>query len=270
MKYKLFISDYDGTLGVAPQNTIDNETLEAINKFIQKGGVFVVCSGRETSSITRILKENNLKGLVASFQGARISDIESGEYLFNGGLDSQTAVQLLDDLKDSGLTALAYTEHGFFYDERTPYIEGYEKAVRLQGETTNVKERIQKENKNASKLCWLGDDNVVNQCAQKMNDKYQSLGVKFNSGAKFLLEAINSNCGKGQAVKFIANYYNIPLSEVITVGDSTNDIDLIKGEWHGVSVGDGRDELKAVAKEITVPFEQKPVKTLLEKYCLND
>ena len=36
MKYKLFISDYDGTLGVAPANTIDEETLFAINKFIEK------------------------------------------------------------------------------------------------------------------------------------------------------------------------------------------------------------------------------------------
>lgn len=270
MKFDLFISDYDGTLGVAPKNNIDHETLDAINKFIAKGGVFVVCSGRETSSITRILKENGLKGLVASFQGARISDLESGKYLFNGGLDAQTAVKLLDDVKPFGLTALAYTEDGFFYDEFTPNIDVYEKAVRLKGEVCDVRQRILKENYKASKICWLGDDKVVNQVAEKMNEKHNKLGVKFNSGARNLLEAINSNCGKGQAVKFIADYYKIPLDRVLTVGDSTNDIELIRGEWHGVCVGDGRDELKAVAKEITVPFEQKPVKVLLEKYCLND
>ena len=55
MKYKLFISDYDGTLGEAPANDIDSETLNAINEYIEKGGIFVVCSGRETSSIMRIL-----------------------------------------------------------------------------------------------------------------------------------------------------------------------------------------------------------------------
>ena len=270
MKYKLFISDYDGTLGQAPENSIDKETRDAINRYVAKGGVFVVCSGRETSSITRILKENGLKGLVASFQGARISDLESGKYLFNGGLDAKTAVGLLDDVKPFGLTALAYTEDGFFYDEFTPYIDVYEKAVRLKGEVFDVRQRILKANYRASKLCWLGDDKIVNQVAKILNEKYEALGVKFNSGAKCLLEAINSNCGKGQAVRFIANYYNIPLSEVITVGDSTNDIDLIRGEWHGVAVGDGREELKAVAKEITVPFKDKPIKTILEKYCLND
>ena len=52
------------------------------------------------------------------------------------------------------------------------------------------------------------------------------------------------------------------------MGDSTNDIELIKGEWHGVAVGDAREELKAVAKEITVPYSEQPIKYLLEKYCL--
>lgn len=271
MKFDLFISDYDGTLGVAPQNSIDSETLEAINKYTARGGTFVVCSGRETSSITRILNGCGLnKGLLASFQGARISDLENGNYLLNGGLDVDTAVKLIDDIRKFNLTPLAYTEDGFFFDERTPYIEVYEKAVRLVGEVTDVKQRILKDRKKTSKICWLGDDEIVNQVAKEMNEKYKDKGIKFNSGAKCLLEAINSNYGKGQAVRFIANYYNIPLEKVITVGDSTNDVELIKGEWYGVAVGDGRDELKAVAKEITVPFKDKPVKTLLEKYCLND
>ena len=99
MKYKLFISDYDGTLGEAPANDIDSETVAAINKFIDKGGIFAVCSGRETSSITRILRAHGLKGLVVSFQGARITDLKSGEKLFEGGLDSDTAIKILKEFK---------------------------------------------------------------------------------------------------------------------------------------------------------------------------
>ena len=65
MKYKLFISDYDGTLGIAPANDIDAETLTAINKFIDKGGIFVVCSGRETASIMRIFLFLAVLGIVS-------------------------------------------------------------------------------------------------------------------------------------------------------------------------------------------------------------
>ena len=52
------------------------------------------------------------------------------------------------------------------------------------------------------------------------------------------------------------------------MGDSTNDIPLLDGEWHGVAVGDGMKDLKDFAKEITVNFDEQPVKFLLEKYCL--
>ena len=269
MKYDLFISDYDGTLGVAPKNDIDAETLSAIKRFTDKGGVFAVCSGRETSSIMRILKAQNLKGVVASFQGARITDIESGKNIFNGGLSAEKVIEVLDAVSTSGLTPIAYGESELFIQARTPYVENYEKAVGLVGKITDIKEEVKRQRENVSKICWLGDDKVVNAVEKELNARYKGVGVKFNSGAKCLLEAINPDCGKGVAVKFIANYYNIPLEKVLAVGDSTNDIDLLVGPWHGVAVGDGREELKAVADEVTVPFREKPVKLLLEKYCLD-
>lgn len=270
MKYKLFISDYDGTLGIAPANDIDAETLTAINKFIDKGGIFVVCSGRETASIMRILHKTNIKGIVASLQGARITDIESGEHIFRGGLSTENAIKALDAVEHTGLTPLIYHEGEMYYQEYNPYIGVYEKAVGCKGIVTDVKEQVKKINDKICKICWLGDDELVNDTANKLNKVFKNQGVKFNSGAKCLLEAINPDCSKGNAIRFMAEYFNVPFEEIITVGDSTNDIDLVVGPWHGVAVGDGKDELKAVADEITVPFDQKPVKFLLEKYCLND
>ncbi|MBQ8426245.1 MAG: HAD family phosphatase [Clostridia bacterium] len=267
MKYKLFVSDYDGTLGQAPKNDIDADTLQAINKFIEKGGIFAVCSGRETSSITKILRSAGLKGLVASFQGARISDIESGEYIFNGGLTSEQAIEILHAVEKTGLSPIGYGENEIFYSKKDKYIKYYQDNVGITGRIVDMEEELKRQGK-ASKICFLGDDKLVNKTAMEMNERFKDKNIKFNSGATCLLEAINPDCGKGQAVKFMADYYNIPLDEVITVGDSTNDIDLIKGPWHGVAVGDAREELKAVAKEITVPFKDKPIKTLLEKYCL--
>lgn len=267
MKYKLFISDYDGTLGKAPMNDVDEETLNAINKFVSKGGIFVVCSGRETGSITKILRSAGLKGLVASFQGARISDIESGEYIFNSGLTAEQAIEVLNAVKSTGLTPIGYGENELFYPKKDEYVEYYQKNVCVPGRIADMEEELKRQGK-ASKICFLGDDALVNKTADEMNEKFKDKNIRFNSGATNLLEAINPDCGKDNAVRFIANYYNIPLEEVITVGDSTNDIELIQGPWHGVAVGDAREELKAVAKEITVPFKDKPIKTLLEKYCL--
>ena len=267
MKYKLFISDYDGTLGEAPKNDIDEETIEAINAFTEKGGIFCVCSGREYRSISKICRQQGLKGLVVSFQGANIHDLESGECLLDGGIDKELALELIKEVRHTGLEPVIYTTEGFYVEKSSAYTEYYETAVGMKAGNMDVEEALFKFGKSC-KIGWLGDDNLVNETAKIMNAKYRNKGIMFNSGAKCLLEAIDERYTKGKAVRFIADFYNIPLSQVIAVGDSTNDIELIKGEWHGVAVGDGKEELKAVAKEVTVPFKQKPVKVLIEKYCL--
>jgi hydroxymethylpyrimidine pyrophosphatase-like HAD family hydrolase len=132
MKFDLFISDYDGTLGESTTNDIDKETLLAINKYVEKGGIFAVCSGRETSSISRILKESGLKGLVVSFQGARISDVETGKSILEGGLSVDMVLDVLSAVEKYGLTPLCYGENDFFYGKRDAYVEAYEKAAALQ------------------------------------------------------------------------------------------------------------------------------------------
>ncbi len=269
MKYKLIISDYDGTLGEAPSNDIPVQTLDAIKEFKKRGGIFVVCSGREYGSIRTICVEQGLKGLVASFQGARINDIETEECLFDGGMSEKDAMTALCAVEGSGLQSVVYTPDGFFIEKDTEYTAIYENQVRVKGIIGDPKEAVKKYKK-VCKLGWLGDPKIVSKLAKELNDKYLKQGIQFNIGVPFLLEAINPNHSKGNAVRFLADYYNIPLSQVMAVGDSTNDIDLITGEWHGVAVGDGREELKAVAKEITVPFREMPIKYLIEKYCLND
>ena len=163
---------------------------------------------------------------------------------------------------------MIYYKGEMFYREFTPYIGVYERAVAIKGNVTDVAKKIKDIDGIISKICWLGDDKIVCDTAQRLNAVYKNQGIKFNSGAKCLLEAINPDCGKDNAVRFLAKHFGVPLSETITVGDSTNDIPLLSGEWHGVAVGDGKEELKKVAKEITVPFKEKPVLHLLKKYCL--
>ena len=267
MKYKLIISDYDGTLGEAPSNNIDPETLQSINQFIKNGGTFIVCSGREYRSIRKICLEHGLNGLVVSFQGARIHEIESGKKLFDGGISAERAIELLEMVKPYGLDPIIYTEDGFYLERQSKYTEYYEKAVKMKGVLCDPKQKVL-ELGSVCKLGWLGDVSVIPKAVSELNEKCVGGDIKFNSGAPILLEAINSNCSKGNAVRFLADYYGVEYSQILAIGDSTNDIDLIKGEWHGVAVGDGNEELKAVAKEIAPPFKQKPVKYVIDKYCL--
>ena len=272
MKYKLVISDYDGTLGGAPLNNIDNETLVKIKKFQEMGGKFVLCTGRMFSSAQRICLDAGLSGLCVSFQGAMIKDIESGTALLEGGLLPKDASEVVEKFVCDDTLALAYIGEKLYYqpnEKYAEYIKIYASALKTEVYAVfDLAKEILSQNKVVSKMCALCEPEKVSTLMGKYNGEYNKTDIMFNSGAKYLLECINKKYNKGEAVKFLAKHYNVPLNQVLTVGDSTNDIPLISGEWHGVAVGDASEKLKSIAKEVTVDFKDKPVKHLLEKYCL--
>ena len=91
--------------------------------------------------------------------------------------------------------------------------------------------------------------------------------VFVNSGANYIVEFVSPKHNKHESVEILAKHFNIPYEQIMTVGDSTNDIPLIEGPWHGVAVGTAHEKLKEVADEVTVPFNEHPIKYLIEKYC---
>ena len=117
------------------------------------------------------------------------------------------------------------------------------------------------------KLVATDEPEIILPLTKKYNEILKGEFI-CNNGSSRLLEVINPKYSKGESVKYLANYFNIPLSETLAIGDSTNDIELIKGDWYGVAVGDAVEELKAQADEVTVPYKDNPVKVMLEKYCL--
>jgi HAD superfamily hydrolase (TIGR01484 family) len=105
-KYKYLVVDYDGTL-VNDDKKITPKTLKAVNDFVSRGGVFVVCTGRMTKGIDHYLKGAGLNCLLASFNGAVLTDVKTGEELFRKGLTQELAKKIVADIKDSKLKVQA-------------------------------------------------------------------------------------------------------------------------------------------------------------------
>lgn len=274
MKYKLFITDYDGTLGHAPENTIDSEVLTAINEFKAKGGKFVICTGRMFGSIKMICDKVHLEGIVVAYQGGVIKNTKTGETFFDGGLSPEVTVKVVEEMRKQNILICLYINDKLYYEENVNnhrYIEEYERLL----DTTAILVddlcvEVLKQGKNTGKICGLCPEAEVSSYVEKIKKGLENEAVLVNSGARFLVECIHRDHHKGNAVKFLSEYFNIPFDQIITVGDSTNDIGLVDGPWHGVAVGDAKQALKDVAKEITVPYSEKPVLYLLKKYCLED
>jgi len=267
MKYDLFVADFDGTLGSAP-DIVNPETVDAIKRYVNKGGIFAICTGRIFSSIKKICNKYGINGYAIACQGNVIKDVETDDEVFVGGMDKSLALEITKKLLTENEQVLVYIGFDFVYEKESVYTNHYETNLKIKGvKVDSLIKAIEETDKKILKIVVVSEPDRISNLLKKYKNQYANKLV-INSGSPRLVEIIDPSCTKGEAIKKLARHYNIGFDKIITVGDSTNDMELVDGPWHGVAVGDAKEELKKVAKEITVDFDEQPVKVLLEKYCL--
>lgn len=61
------------------------------------------------------------------------------------------------------------------------------------------------------------------------------------------LDVLPSRTGKGNAAKYLADYWNVPHEDVIVSGDSGNDLAMFEQNFRGIVVANAHPELKQLA-----------------------
>ena len=94
---------------------------------------------------------------------------------------------------------------------------------------------------------------------------------RFNivQSAPFFLEFLNPKADKWYAIEALANHLGIKNDEIMTFGDAHNDYLMVKNAGLGIAMGNGIDELKKVAKFVTVPNYENGVAYALNKFVFN-
>ena len=265
MKYDLIVSDFDGTM--ADKKIVSEQTLQAIKRYVAKGGKFVICTGRVEQSIKSIIDQYGLPTVSGTHQGSRILDTATGEVLKNGGIDYKTAIKVVDFVRQY-TPVVIYIGPEMFAETPCRYAEVFKgicDCTYVPSLTDLLLERKDDVNRIIASTVPERVPELLEFFGKHLGDK-----VLVNSGANYIVEMASLEHNKKTCVEFLANYYGIPFEKVMTVGDSTNDIPLLCGKWQGVAVGSAHEKLKEVAKEITVPISEHPIKYLIEKYCLED
>ena len=65
------------------------------------------------------------------------------------------------------------------------------------------------------------------------------------------LELFDRSAGKGNAVRFVCDYFNVPLSDAYAAGDAENDISMLEAAGTGIAMANASDNVKKHADVIT-------------------
>ena len=92
--------------------------------------------------------------------------------------------------------------------------------------------------------------------------------VTITSSFDHNLEIGGETTSKAEALRKMSEILNVDISEMMCVGDSPNDIAMLKVSGLPVAVGNAKDEVKAVAKFIAPTNAEDGVAVAVEKFVL--
>ena len=75
------------------------------------------------------------------------------------------------------------------------------------------------------------------------------------------LDILPFRASKGSAVRYLSYKWKIPLTQIITAGNSGNDIDMLKGKTKGIVVANHSPEMEELKKSKFIYFSKEPLAT---------
>ncbi|MBO5713358.1 MAG: Cof-type HAD-IIB family hydrolase [Clostridia bacterium] len=264
MKYKLIVSDFDGTL--AYKYVVSQPVVDAIKKYRNQGGKFVLCTGRHRLSARAVIKSNGFEtDGVVSLQGAYAET--NGVEIVNGGIDKKIVYEIVNFIHTFGVKVCLWQDDNLYYEDDKTCVEyaGYFGAVGVTAKPiNNVNEILTNNVKVYNKIIVSKTPiDVFDKIISLVNEKFGA-EVVANSGAPQLVEIVSNKFTKYASTKKLVEYLGFNENEVITVGDSTNDLTLLQYGF-SIAVDNAEEEVKKVASYIAPSVQNDAMKFIIEK-----
>lgn len=265
MGYKMIVLDLDDTL-LKKDGTISTKTKETL-KNVQKNGIKVVlASGRPTFAIESIAEELELRlfgGYIVSYNGARIIDCASQQEIYASNITKANVYELYNLSKDYGAFIQTYIDDKIIASEPNEYTE-------IEKQITGMDIIIPNDFK-----AYVQND-VVKVIVLQHPDKLEQIEKAWKSriadrmymtiSKPFFLEFMNPDVDKSKSILRLADILSISDKEIIAIGDSYNDISMIKAAGLGVAMKNAVASVKEIADYITDDNEHDGVAKVLDMF----
>src|SRR5579862_9406709 len=254
----LIALDLDGTLldqndGISPANR------QAIRTALESGIRIVLVTGRGADAPARIVRELNLNLPAICAHGALTKDFLSGKTLGHIPVPLVHAFPMIEYAEQNRLNVAVYFEETFHRLEGTQlYMEDMlgphwcevdSLRASVLGPPTFVR--------------FLGRESV-----EAMREAFSDLPLhfKYEVWGEFEECAVTSlEATKKNALERLCRDLEIPAERVLAIGDSRNDVPMLRWAGIGVAMGNSRSEVKENVRYVTASNDEDGVALALDR-----
>lgn len=269
-KYKIIALDVDGTL-VNSSGKLTISVRDALLKAQEELGIrIILASGRPTFGLMGLAEELQLKrysGYIMPFNGGCTYNCRANKPLVSSELPADVVPELYALAREYGQTILTYDdEHILSENIDDPYLC---KEVEITGmKPCRVDDFVVQVPKALPKCLIVGEPEKIEQLEGIARERFADRIGVFRS-APFFLELVPQGIHKASAIAALLERLDYDRSELIAVGDSYNDIEMIQLAGLGVAMANAPEPIKACADYVTKSHDEDGVAHLLSKFVFD-
>lgn len=213
---KILASDFDETIYFPNNNELNEKNINSIKKFISKGNIFCIITGRNYTDLKQLLNENNIpySYLIC----------EDGAKIFNN-MDYCLDTILLEEKEIKEVVEILKEENCDYYlDDGYNKTEYFNDCVKIVINCTDEEDK----------------ERLVQIIKNKVNIHIYASRTHIN--------IIHKTVNKENALKKLFNLEHLDYNKLHVIGDNDNDYEMIKA-FNGVVIKNHHEKLNELNKE---------------------
>ena len=275
--YKMICIDIDGTL-IRPDLTISERVAQAIGKAKEKGLIIALSTGRMHKSALMYSDELGLTDPIVSSNGAYVSERDGSRIYYEENLSGEDML-LIQDVLDRNDTKINWYNHGTMYiSEYRDYVGRYEALaktlpenrrihIKYLNEEFTLKHLIEETGNAIQKGIVFPKAERISTIRDQISENQR---IKVVSSGIDNLEFTSYLADKGLGVLSLAKAKGIHPDEIIAIGDSENDLSMLKVVGMPVAMGNAMQSVLDVAEYVTDTNVNDGVAKMIEKLVLSE
>jgi HAD superfamily hydrolase (TIGR01484 family) len=257
----LIALDLDGTL-LAADESVSPANRAAIDRALEAGIRVVLATGRGVDVAMRVTEELGLNLPAICCHGALTKDFGANKTLVHIPVALEYAKPMIEFAERHGHSIAIYAEELFW---RTPNAEIHMPDMLGPGwrETPSLLDVLKRGA--PTFLRFMGRPSVDAMLAE-----FGRLPLAFRNESWFdFLECavLDRNASKEHALAQLCAGFGVPAERVLAIGDSRNDVPMMRWAGIGVAMANALPEVRAAVPYVTEANDQDGVALAIERFC---
>ena len=264
-KISLLLADVDGTL-VTHEKVLTDRTRAAVAALREAGIRFAITSGRPPKGMAMLIDPLAIDTPIAGFNGG-VYVKPDYTLLDERRIPPDVARDVIAMIGEHKLDAWLYSGSEWLVrDKDAPHVDRELKTVQFPPVVVgDFEDRL----KDAIKIVGVSDDHErIEECAKTIKDRFGS-AISSALSQPYYLDVTHPRANKGSVVEELVERLKIPASEIATIGDMPNDVDMFIKGGLSIAMGNASQAVKDQADVVTADCDHEGFAEAVERYLLH-